>query len=81
MDTKNFKFSPWHIYTCVFVGFWICSACFNSFLSTLVLCILFGLISDHLNKFMVGENYEDKASHASNPVVKEENVEKNELSC
>ena len=54
MDTKNFKLSPWHVYTCVFIGFWICSALFNSIVSTLILCVLFGLIADHLNKLMTG---------------------------
>ena len=55
-DTKQFILSPWHVYTCVFIGFWACSAFFNSFLVTTGLCILFGLISDSLNKYMIGGN-------------------------
>ena len=54
MDTKNFQFSPWHVYTFVFIGFWISTAFFQSFLSTLVLCILFGILADYLNNYMLG---------------------------
>ena len=59
MDIKNFKLSPWHVYTCVFIGFWICCVCFNSFASTLILCLLFGIIADYLNKLMTGVDGEE----------------------
>ena len=53
-NSQTYKLSPWHLYSLVFLGFWILSAYFDSFFITALLCLGGGLVSDSLQRFMTG---------------------------
>jgi hypothetical protein len=48
------QLQPWHIFSGVFLGFWILMSYFDNFFITLILCVGAGFATDHLNKFMKG---------------------------
>ena len=54
MTHQQFKMQPWHIFSGVFLVFWILMSYFDNFIITLILCVGAGFATDNLNQFMKG---------------------------
>jgi len=48
------QLQPWHVFSGVFLAFWIMMSYFDNFFITLILCVGGGFATDNLNKFMKG---------------------------
>ena len=54
MTHQQFQMQPWHIFSGVFLAFWILMSYFDNFIITLILCVGAGFATDNLNQFMKG---------------------------
>ena len=54
MTHQQFKMQPWHIFSGVFLAFWILMSYFDNIIITLILCVGAGFATDNLNQFMKG---------------------------
>ena len=48
------QLQPWHVFSGIFLAFWIMMSYFDNFFVTLVLCVGGGFATDNLNKYMKG---------------------------
>merc|ERR1719350_2143619 len=68
---------PWQIFCSMFAVFWVVTAWLDQVLITLVLCIVFGVVSDIVTKNMYSDSNEDgqTAVEEKKEEIKELNVE------
>jgi len=67
------QLQPWHVFSGIFLAFWIMMSYFDNFFVTLVLCVGGGFATDNLNKYMKGP--QGKRGAAPKPEVAAAKVE------
>jgi len=73
--TQQFQLQPWHIFSGVFLVFWIMVSWFDNFFISLLLCAGGGFAADNLNKFMKGPQGKGKKGDLPKPEVAAAKVE------
>jgi len=59
----QFKLATWHIFSGVFLVFWVLMSYFDNFFMTLILCIGGGFATDNLNQYMKGTGKKRKLTN------------------